>query len=163
MIKILSSQSCCCATIQEKNDHFSISKIKKTTKSFSSFFLTILIAFFPKCPICWAVYMSMFGSIGLAKLPYLKWMLPVLIIFLGIYLLSLLFNASRIGYMPFIINFFGAVTIILSRTFFPSEKWLLLLSITLIITGSLLNIFLQIPFKLRFINPNNNIKFLKCQ
>ncbi|SHG55729.1 SCO family protein [Pedobacter caeni] len=30
----------------------------------------ILIAFFPKCPVCWAGYMSLFGAIGLQSIPY---------------------------------------------------------------------------------------------
>ena len=36
------------------------------------------VAFFPKCPVCWAAYMSVFGVAGLERMPYAPWMLPVL-------------------------------------------------------------------------------------
>jgi protein SCO1/2 len=36
------------------------------------------IAFFPKCPICWATYMSAFGISSLVPIPYSPWLQPVL-------------------------------------------------------------------------------------
>ena len=36
------------------------------------------IAFFPKCPICWATYMSALGISSLVPIPYSPWLQPVL-------------------------------------------------------------------------------------
>ena len=36
------------------------------------------VALFPKCPVCWATYMSMFGIAGLSQLPFPAWLQPVL-------------------------------------------------------------------------------------
>ena len=58
--------------------------------------------------MCWAVYMSMFGSLGLAKLPYMKWLLPVMMIFLAIHLFFLYKRIRVAGYLPFIISMLGA-------------------------------------------------------
>ena len=38
------------------------------------------VALFPKCPVCWATYMSMFGIAGLSQLPFPSWLPPVLAI-----------------------------------------------------------------------------------
>jgi protein SCO1 len=36
------------------------------------------VAFFPKCPICWATYMSALGISSLVPIPYSPWLQPVL-------------------------------------------------------------------------------------
>jgi protein SCO1/2 len=36
------------------------------------------VAFFPKCPVCWATYLSMFGIAGLDRIPLPSW-LPLLL------------------------------------------------------------------------------------
>ncbi|MDF2430997.1 MAG: hypothetical protein JWP44_628 [Mucilaginibacter sp.] len=133
-----------------------LSKTKLTVQSVPSTLLSILIAFFPKCPLCWAVYMSMFGCVGITNLPYMRWLLPVLLVFLGIHLFMLYKKASRIGYVPFVISLFGAVTILFSRAFFPFEKWLLILGMTSIIAGSLLNNFSGTRLKLNLNTFNHN-------
>jgi hypothetical protein len=125
------------------------SKTKTTAQSVWSVLLSFLIAFFPKCPVCWAVYMSMFGSVGLANLPYMKWLLPVLIILLGIHLFMLYKKVERIGYIPFIISVTGTLAILFFRIFFQEENWLLIFGMTFIISGSLLNSFSGTLLKLR--------------
>jgi protein SCO1/2 len=40
--------------------------------------LSLAAAFFPKCPVCWAAYLSVFGIAGLEQLPYSPWLLPLL-------------------------------------------------------------------------------------
>jgi protein SCO1/2 len=40
--------------------------------------LSLAAAFFPKCPVCWAAYLSVFGIAGLERLPYSPWLLPLL-------------------------------------------------------------------------------------
>lgn len=37
---------------------------------------TLAFAFFPKCAVCWAAYLSMFGIAGLSQIPYAPWLKP---------------------------------------------------------------------------------------
>jgi protein SCO1/2 len=39
--------------------------------------LSVVTAFFPKCPVCWAAYLSVFGIAGLEQMPYSPWLLPL--------------------------------------------------------------------------------------
>ena len=103
--------------------------------------LSFFIAFFPKCPVCLAAYMSMFGCVGLAKWPGMKYLFPFLMILLGIHLWVLYRGAARKGYLPFIISVTGSLVVIFSRTVVPTEKLPLLLGMGCIIAGSLLNGF----------------------
>lgn len=135
--------SCCCNG-REKGPEKErvVSKIKKTSRSLPSLLTSVLIAFFPKCPMCWAVYMSMFGSLGLARLPYMPWLLPVLLVFLAVHLLVLLRKAwQRQYFLPFWLSLSGVSVLLAGRSFFPQEKWLLISGMILIISGSLLHQF----------------------
>jgi len=38
----------------------------------------VAIAFFPKCPMCWAAYLGVFGAAAVERVPYAPWLLPVL-------------------------------------------------------------------------------------
>lgn len=139
----------CNCRIRHSDEQQSLGMISsKTARSTPSVILSILIAFFPKCPMCWAVYMSMFGSLGLAKLPYMKWLLPVMMIFLAIHLFFLYKRIRVAGYLPFIISMLGAVFIMSSRAFFPGTQWSLVAGVGMILTGSLLNNFPNVSLKL---------------
>jgi mercuric ion transport protein len=124
---------------QRRNESFS--KTRKTTRALPSMILSIFIAFFPKCPVCWAVFMSMFGSLGLAQLPYMGWILPVLLLFLGIHLFILYRKSAQQGYLPFLLSMAGAIIILCGRSFFPLEKWLLITGMLLVASGSFMNSF----------------------
>lgn len=43
----------------------------------ASTLLSVATAFFPKCPMCWAAYLSAFGVAGLGGIEYSPWLLPV--------------------------------------------------------------------------------------
>ena len=142
------SKGCNCSNVQVSKLSGPASPAKKVAGTLPSILLSVLIAVFPKCPFCWAAYMSMFSSIGLARLPYMKWLLPVLIIFLGVHLFVLYKKAAKNGYLPFVLSFAGAAAMIVGKTFFLTESWLLLAAMLLIVTGSLLNSFSN--FKINF-------------
>ena len=101
--------------------------------------LGVLIAFFPKCPVCWAVYMSMFSSVGLANVPYTRWLFPLLLAILTLHLVMLLRNAPKAGWMPFLLSFAGSVTVVWSRALAGTGAWVLLTGMTLIVVGSVIN------------------------
>jgi len=149
-MNLIQASKCCCDVPEQNVPVQPWLKAKKTIRSAGSMVLSIVVAFFPKCPICWAIYMSMFSSLGIAKLPYMKWLLPVLFVFLALHLFLLYRKAARIGYIPFGISVFGALTIFFTRTFFPFANWLLIIGMVSIILGSLLNSLTNNRLKLNF-------------
>ncbi|SHM58111.1 hypothetical protein SAMN05444266_10973 [Chitinophaga jiangningensis] len=115
---------------------------KKSARSVPSILLSILIAFFPKCPVCWAVYMSMFGSIGLAKLPYMPWLLPILAVFLLFHVGGQFRAIPLKGPLPFIFSLAGASCLLLSRFVPGGTKVMMIGGMAAIIIGSLLAAFM---------------------
>ena len=78
---------------------------------------SLALALFPKCPLCWAGYMSFFGVAGLESIPYSPWLQPILAVVIAINLGSIWLRARVTGrMMPFFLATAGALTIILSRT-----------------------------------------------
>ena len=75
------------------------------------------LALFPKCPFCWAAYLSLFGIAGLETIPYSPWLQPILAILLLSNLTSVWLRARTTGrLLPFYLVSAGALTIILSKT-----------------------------------------------
>ncbi|BAV06612.1 hypothetical protein SAMN05421788_107273 [Filimonas lacunae] len=142
MNQLTENTHCCCSKpATTAPPQALLTTTKKTGKSIPAILLSIFIAFFPKCPLCWAVYMSMFSSIGLARLPYMKWLLPVMMLFLAVHLFLIYRKARQQGYLPFYVSLAGSAILFLGRTWFPATQWLLLAGIVCIIGGSLLHNF----------------------
>jgi mercuric ion transport protein len=134
------TNNCCChskKTEELKKEILEQDKPNFRFKSLSSVALSVLIAFFPKCPLCWAAYMSLFGFLGLSQLPYMSWLLPVLLLFMGIYLIILYKKSPKKGYIPFHLSLAGAVLLLIGKLFFPLEKWIVVLGMIFIISSSL--------------------------
>jgi hypothetical protein len=134
------TSNCCChskKTEELKKEILEQDKPNFRFKSLSSVALSVLIAFFPKCPLCWAAYMSLFGFLGLSQLPYMSWLLPVLLLFMGIYLIILYKKSPKNGYIPFQLSLAGAVLLLIGKLFFPLENWIALLGMILIISSSI--------------------------
>ncbi|WAS90504.1 hypothetical protein [Nannocystis punicea] len=103
--------------------------------------LSVVLAFFPKCPMCWAAYMSMFGGVWLAHTPYVAWLYPLLLGLFGLNLFILLRRAPRRGYGPFFLGLTGIAVILGARTLLPGDRWLLFLGMTLMVASSLVYSF----------------------
>ena len=148
----------CQASTCPNQEQASTQVLKKSITSFPSIVLSFLIAFFPKCPICWAVYMSMLGSFGIAEIPYMKWLLPVFIGILFIHLSLLLKKVPSKGFGPFIISVVGFGILIPSKLIFDLPQWISLIGMFFIIIGSLWNSF-TVPKRIFFLNRivNKNI------
>jgi protein SCO1/2 len=74
------------------------------------------VAFFPKCPVCWAGYMSMFGIASLGQVPYSPWLQPVLVVVMLINLASVWIRGRSTGRMsPFYLVSLGALAIVMSK------------------------------------------------
>jgi len=111
---------------------------KKTAQTHLSFIIAVLIAFFPKCPFCWAAYMSLLGAFGMESIQYQPWLLPVLIVMLFVNLASLYLSRKRHGYKPLALALTGGLLIVLNR-FLWNEKWLIIIAALFMIAGSLWN------------------------
>lgn len=73
-------------------------------------------AFFPKCPICWAGYLSVFGVAGLNQIPYSPWLEPVLVAVMLINLASVWLRGRLTGRMSgFCVVSAGALAIVVSK------------------------------------------------
>jgi protein SCO1 len=80
--------------------------------------VALALALFPKCPFCWAAYLSLFGIVGLGSIPYSPWLQPVLAILLLSNLTSIWFRARATGRMlPFYLVTAGAITLVASKAF----------------------------------------------
>ena len=80
--------------------------------------VALALALFPKCPLCWAAYMSLFGIAGIGSIPYSPWLQPILAILLLVNLASIWLRARSTGRMtPFYLASVGAVALIASKVF----------------------------------------------
>jgi len=78
--------------------------------------VALALALFPKCPLCWAAYLSLFGIAGLQSVPYSPWLQPVLAMLLAFNLTSVWVRARAVHRMaPFYFVAIGAVAIIAAR------------------------------------------------
>ena len=103
----------------------------------------LLIAVFPKCPLCWTSYMSAFGVAGLQKIPYTPWLIPVLVAGIGVNLWGLYQSGKRRnGLLPFWLSILGAVTFLVGG-FWLEHSAGLYGGILMILAGSILN---SLPF-----------------
>jgi protein SCO1/2 len=113
-------------------------RIKPKANGLLSVILSILIAFFPKCPICWAVYLSAFGASSLQSIPYSPWLIPWLILAMVVNLFILYRNARiRNGRVPFWISLFGFLLV--GSGHLLSLQLTSILGIILIFIGAILN------------------------
>lgn len=99
----------------------------------------VLLAFFPKCPICWVVYLSAFGVSGLQTIPYSPWLIPW-IIFAIVLNLVILYRKARVrnGLTPFWLSLAGGLLVIVPGYLFSSRLGSML-GIALLLIGALSN------------------------
>ncbi|RLJ75131.1 MerC domain-containing protein [Pedobacter alluvionis] len=113
-------------------------KIRHLLSTNFSFFSAVVIAFFPKCPFCWAAYMSLFSYFGLSKLSYQPWLLPLFIGLFFVNLFSMYANGKRHGYKPLILSLLGGMLIVVNRIFLEVQG-LMIVGASLLIVVSLWN------------------------
>jgi len=109
-----------------------------------SVMLSVLLAFFPKCPMCWAVYMSLLGSFSLSGLAYPAWLLPVLLSLMALHLALLFRKGRKEGYLPFLLSLAGTSLMLCGRFFFPRDGWMLLLGLAIVVSASLFHGFVRL-------------------
>src|SRR5258708_5940722 len=114
--------------------------LKGNSGHFGTVLLSVILSFFPKCPFCWAAYMSIFSTLGLASIPYLPWLQPVMMAFFLVNIFTLFMIArKRKNYTSFAFSVTGALLIIVSK-FMTTSLLLTYLGLLTIITASLWNL-----------------------
>lgn len=142
-------RACCCSTeTSVKDEVINKAVVAKSANSFFSVLASLLVAFFPKCPVCWAAYMSIFGGLSISRLPYQGWLYPVLIGFLSLHLILIFLNRSRKGLGPFTVSLAGVLIILISRMLGFEDNFTFIIGMLGILTGSLWNSFSMAPLKI---------------
>ncbi|MGI9244776.1 MAG: hypothetical protein ACR2RV_28490 [Verrucomicrobiales bacterium] len=97
-----------------------------------------LIAIAPKCPLCWAAYMSAFASLGISiEIPYQPWLLPLLTGLLAVNLIAMFLRArSRNRFGPFSLCLLGGAAITIGKFGIDSGA-AIALGLACLIAGSL--------------------------
>lgn len=125
-------------SLPDKNKIYG-SSVKSKLSSLAAMVLSAILAFFPKCPLCLAAYLSLFGITQYEFFRFREWMLPLLIALLLVNLFSLFWmSRRRQWFLPFYLSLAGAFCIILAALF-PLTKLVAFSGIILIISGSLLS------------------------
>lgn len=110
----------------------------KIFRTNASFMMAVFIAFFPKCPFCWAAYMSIFSFLGLNTISYKPWLLPVFIVLFFANLVSLYFTRKQHGYKLLLLSLAGALLIVLNRLYWNVPA-IVYCGAALLVTASLWN------------------------
>jgi len=115
-------------------------RIRNSVGSVASIGYSILLAFFPKCPLCAAAYLSALGISSASVMRYHQLLLPVLLLLLGWHMLSVARRGwQRNWYLPLICSLAGSLCVVWSAFGTPDSNWWSYAGILLIGTGSLLN------------------------
>jgi protein SCO1/2 len=97
-------------------------------------------AFFPKCPFCWAAYLSVFGMAGLERIPYSPWLKPVFVVLMLLNLFSVWVRSRTTRRLTaFGLVLAGALAIIVSRVSPGLENAAAWCGVGLTLTGSFLS------------------------
>jgi len=117
--------------------------VKIVSENLRTIVFPLLIAVFPKCPVCWAAYMSAFGIASMKGIPYSPWLVPLFALGIGINL-WILYQArhKRNGLTPFGVSSLGAAALLIGGLWLDLKTGMYA-GILLILLGSILN---SLPF-----------------
>jgi protein SCO1/2 len=98
------------------------------------------LAFFPKCPVCWAAYLSLFGIAGLEQIPYAPSLQPVLFAAMLMNLATIGLRGRSTGRMSGLyLAGAGALAIVASKVT-PGWEQAAVWGVALTLAGSLLSV-----------------------
>ena len=98
-------------------------------------FAALAVALLPKCPVCWAAYLSVLGIAGLAQIPH-AWMQPLLFAMILVNVASVGWRDRASGRMTgFYLVSAGALAIATARTSLDLE-WAAPLGVVMTLAGS---------------------------
>jgi protein SCO1/2 len=101
--------------------------------------VTLAAALFPKCPVCWATYLSFLGIAGAGAIPFAPWLRIVLHAAIVANVASLWWRGRSTGFMlPFHLGSAGAL-LIFTSVLYPSFAVARTAGIVLTAAASILN------------------------
>ena len=106
---------------------------------FLSTLVPLVVAFFPKCPLCWAAYLSALGIAGLEGVPYSPGLLPVFTSLMIVNLVLVYKRGRQCNRMSgFYLSFLGTFVVLVLSSFLeiPHASYF---GILMIFAGSLLS------------------------
>jgi protein SCO1/2 len=140
----------------KRHDH---SRARATLQGLLSATPSLLLAFFPKCPLCWAAYLSAIGITSLQTLPNTSCLLSGLIVLMLVNLIILYRRAKWRGGMGFFYISLSGVFVELFLGIYLGMHYAIYLGTAMIILGSLLN---SLPARLgiaqRSPRPHNSLR-----
>ncbi len=116
-----------------------LSVFKGALRHFGALVYSLGIAFFPKCPLCFAAYMSAFGFSGADALGWSPYLMPVLLILAAINLYVLFRRCKTRGqFLPMYILLAG-MALLMTGHFIFIARFVTLSGLALIIAAAMLN------------------------
>jgi protein SCO1 len=83
---------------------------RRVSRALLSLLPPVLLALVPKCPLCWAAYLSVLGIAGLERLPYPAFAAPFLLSLVAVNVLAAFWRArAQRCYWPFLACLSGAL------------------------------------------------------
>jgi len=126
-------------TNEKKAHRLLLRPVKNLSKTFYSVVMPLLVALFPKCPLCWAAYLSSFGLSGLSFIPYSPWLYPMIVAIVAFNFYVIFKRAYRRKYyLPCILSGGGMLLIMLLGGLLKIH-FALYIGIVFVLAGSLLN------------------------
>jgi len=145
------------ASLQSSRYDILPAAVKNIWRVISNTIIGILIAFFPKCPVCWAGYMSLFSAIGLQSVPYSPKMLYIILVGMALSLfINFRISKKKKIVVVFYINLLGSVSVLAGylcniEWFTFTGIFLLLISAAYINLSGLINPFIN--------KKSNNVRY----
>ena len=97
------------------------------------------LAFFPKCPLCWASYLSVFGITSLEQIPYSPWLRPLFFSIMVINLVTVWLRRRSTGGMAALCLVAAGTLVILILQLALGWENAAMWGVTLTMAGSLLS------------------------
>lgn len=116
-----------------------LSTVKDGFKGVTSVLVPLFIMLLPKCPFCFAAYLSMFGIAGMQFMPYVKFIFPLLVVAMAINMFALYrMGVQRNSFFPLYLCVVGSAIVVTFGYFMPT-KLALIIGLTLLFLSAVLN------------------------
>lgn len=127
--------------------------MRSVSKSIGSVIVPVFITLLPKCPFCFAAYLSLFGIAGMQLMPYVKFIPPLLFLAMSINIYALYkMGIKRNSFLPLYLCVIGSA-IVVAFGYYNPIKFGLIFGLVLLFLSAILNslpnrVYLKLKMKL---------------